>query len=177
MNYPAELIEKAKKIRCVIFDVDGVLTDRKIYFSDSGEQSRAFNMFDGLSIKKLLELNVEVAVITSRRSSGVAKRLQELGIKHFYQGSEEKKAAYEKIRADLNLNDQQIAYVGDDWIDLPLIRQVGLGIIVADAEPKLMLYADWQTQKKGGEGVAREVSDLILIAQNLFEAAYGVYYL
>lgn len=177
MNYPAELIEKAKAIRCVIFDVDGVLTDRKIYFSDTGDTLRAFNAFDGLSIKKLLQCNIEVAVITSRRSSGVEKRLQELGIRHFYQGSEEKRIAYEKIRTELNLNDQQIAYVGDDWIDLPLIRQAGLGILVADAEEKLVAYADWQTQKKGGEGAAREICDLILMAQGLFEAAYGVYYL
>lgn len=160
------ILDKAANIRLVIFDVDGVLTDRKIYFADNGHEYKAFNSHDGFGIKMLLQTGVEVAIITTRRSPVVARRMEELGVTHLYQGYQQKLQALAIIQDSLQLQNEQIAYVGDDLPDLPVMRRVGLAIAVADAAPLLFEYADFKTQAAGGKGAAREVCELIMQAQN-----------
>lgn len=161
-----DILDKAAKIKLIIFDVDGVLTDRKIYFADSGHEYKAFNSHDGFGIKMLLRSGVEVAIITARTSSLIVRRMQELGVTRIYQGYEEKLSALEHITEELKLDMSQIAYVGDDLPDLPLMRRVGLGIAVADAADFVLTNADWRTQAAGGRGAAREACELIMRAQN-----------
>lgn len=152
-------------IKLVIFDVDGVLTDRKIYFADNGHEYKAFNSHDGHGIKMLRSTGVEVAVITTRNSPVVERRMHELGVKHFYQGQHDKLIALAALMQELELSLEQIAYVGDDLPDLPLMRRVGLGIAVADACPYVLQHADWTTQAAGGKGAARETCEMIMQAQ------------
>lgn len=160
-----EILQKAEKIKCIVFDVDGVLTDRKIYFTDSGHEYKAFNSHDGFGIKMLLKTGVAVGIITTRNSPVVLRRMHELGVKHVYQGQEDKKQALNDLAQTLQLNLEQMAYVGDDLPDLPLMRMVGLGIAVSDAADYVRLHADWQTQAAGGRGAAREVCEFIMHAQ------------
>lgn len=161
-----EILKKAAKIKLLIFDVDGVLTDRKIYFADTGNEYKAFNAHDGFGIKMLLRTGVEVAIISARTSLIVQTRMHELGVRHIYQGQENKIIALEQIQQQLGLTLDQIAYLGDDLPDLPLIRRVGLGMAVADAAEFVLIHASWHTQCKGGKGAAREVCELIMQAQN-----------
>ena len=161
------LLNKAKQIKLVIFDVDGVLTDGSLYFSEQGMAFKAFQVHDGVGIKLLLENKIEVAVITQHDSPIVTHRMETLGIQYIYVGETPKLTSYENLLKKINLKDEQVAYVGDDFPDLPVLRRAGLSIIVANASPQLLPYVDWQTQKSGGQGAAREVCDLILQAQNL----------
>lgn len=170
-----KLLEKAKKIKLVIFDVDGVLTDGRLYIPDEKVQYKAFHCHDGLGIKLLMKSGVQVGIITSHRSSLITHRMQSLGIQHVYQGQEAKMPAYLDLTRRLALEDEQVCYVGDDLPDLPLIRQAGLGITVASAPEFVRRHADWQTQQPGGHGAAREICELIMTAQNTLEPIYSEY--
>ncbi len=161
----ADILEKAAKIKLAIFDVDGVLTDGKLFFDEHGNEYKPFHSRDGLGICLLRETGVEVAVISGRASNSVAQRMASLGIERVFQGQRHKLIAYESLRAELNLEPEQIAHVGDDLLDLPLMRRVGLSIAVADAHPSILPFAHWVTLKTGGNGAVREVCDLILEAQ------------
>lgn len=163
-------IQKAKQIKAAFFDVDGVLTDGKIYFSDNGTEYKAFHSHDGMGIKMLLRAKIEIAIITARRSELVTRRMAELGVKHVYQGQEDKVQTYELLKQELNLQDQDIAYTGDDLNDLGPIRRCGLGIAVANASPLIIQYADWCTTRHGGSGAVREVCEFILSAQDQLAA-------
>ena len=156
---------KAEKIKLVIFDVDGVLTDGKLLFDEHGNEYKRFHSRDGLGITLLRETGVEVAIISGRASKSVAQRMASLGIERIFQGQRHKLIAYESLRVELNLEPEQVAHVGDDLLDLPLMRRVGLSIAVADAHPSILPFAHWVTGKPGGEGAAREVCDLIMDAQ------------
>ena len=156
---------KAENIKLVIFDVDGVLTDGKLLFDEHGNEYKRFHSRDGLGITLLRETGVEVAVISGRASKSVAQRMASLGIERVFQGQRHKLIAYESLRVELNLEPEQIAHVGDDLLDLPLMRRVGLSIAVADAHPSILPFAHWVTGKPGGEGAAREVCDFIMDAQ------------
>ncbi len=156
---------KAEKIKLVIFDVDGVLTDGKLLFDEHGNEYKRFHSRDGLGITLLRETGVEVAIISGRASKSVAQRMASLGIERIFQGQRHKLIAYESLRVELNLEPEQVAHVGDDLLDLPLMRRVGLSIAVADAHPSILPFAHWVTAKPGGEGAAREVCDLIMDAQ------------
>lgn len=169
------LIDKARAIRCLICDVDGVLTDGRIYLTSQGDEFRVFHAHDGMGIKMLIRAGIEVALITARQSPLSKARMDELGIRHVYQGQEDKRIAYEKIRADLQLEDAQMAFIGDDLLDLPCIRKAGLGITVPNAVPFMFKHADWQTTKIGGAGAVREVVELILSAQNKLDAIHEVF--
>lgn len=160
-----EAIQKALEIKLVVVDVDGVLTDGRLWYGNSGEELKAFHIQDGLGIKLLLRAGVEVGIITGRRSALVARRAKELGIRHVVQGREDKLVALETMRAELGIELQHIAYVGDDLPDLSAIRAVGLGIAVANAMPAVAQHADYKTTRNGGDGAVREVCDLILQAQ------------
>ncbi len=161
----ASLKEKCCSTKLVIFDVDGVLTDRKIYFMDHHLECKAFNAFDGLGMKWLLSSNIEIGIITTRRSVAVERRMRELDVRHVYQGQENKREALITLMRKLKLSLEEVVYVGDDLPDLPLMRQVGVGIAVADAAEYVRQHADWVTKTPGGKGVAREVSELVLSAQ------------
>lgn len=159
------IIENAAKIRCLILDVDGVLTDGRLYFNEQGEVVKVFHAQDGLGIKLLQQAGITVAIISGRNSPIVQKRAEELAIAHIYQGQENKLPALEQLMMKLGLTDEQFAYVGDDLPDLPLIQRVGLGIAVANAVAAVKKHALWQTQRSGGDGAVREVCDFLLEAQ------------
>lgn len=159
------LLNKARAIRCLICDIDGVFTDGRLYMSSNGDEFRVFHAHDGLGIKMLLRAGIEVGVITARNSPMVKARMDELGVKHVYQAQEDKRGAFDEIRKALQLEDHQIAFIGDDLIDLPCIRRAGLGVTVPNAVPFVIQHADWQTTKTGGAGAVREVIELILSSQ------------
>ena len=166
---------RAKNIKLIIFDVDGVLTDGGLYFSDEGIELKRFNSLDGLGIKLLKQNGVEPAVISARDTPNVAHRMKNLGIEHFYQGQNDKLIAFNELLEKLSLNSDQVAYVGDDVIDLPVMRNVGLAIAVANAHELVKDNACLITDKKGGHGAVREACDFILKAQDSYDSAMSVY--
>lgn len=161
----SDIWKRAERIRLVIFDVDGVLTDGKLFFDMQGNEYKCFHARDGHGIKLLQRTGVGVAVISGRNSPVVATRMASLGIEHVYQGHENKVTAFESLRKNLDVQPEHIAHVGDDLLDLSLFRRVGLAIGVADCNPSLDQYLHWKTQALGGQGAAREVCDLIMAAQ------------
>ena len=165
-----EVLVLAAKIKLVLFDVDGVLTDGRIVISDDGQEYKAFNSRDGHGIKMLQNNNIAVGVMTGRTSEVVKHRMQELDIKHVYQGCDEKLPVYRRLIAELGLAPEQAAYVGDDVVDLPIMLQTGLAIAVLNAHPIAKKYAHWITPSIGGYGAAREACELILYAQGAFHA-------
>lgn len=160
-----DILERAKQIRMVIFDVDGVLTDGSLFLGDDGQEYKAFNSRDGHGMTMLQETGVKLAVITGRSSEVVRIRMQSLGVEHVYQGRRDKVPAYEELKRASGLADEQIAYVGDDVVDLPVMRRVGLSIAVADAHPLLQQHAHWHTRSPGGRGAGRDVCEFIMEAQ------------
>ncbi|WP_295400306.1 3-deoxy-manno-octulosonate-8-phosphatase KdsC [uncultured Thiocystis sp.] len=164
-----DIQERAARISLVIFDVDGVLTDGSLYLGDDGQEYKAFHSRDGLGMTLLQETGVRLAVITGRTSKVVQLRMENLGISEIYQGYRDKLPAYEELKRRLSLTDDVIAYVGDDVVDLPIMRQVGLAIAVGDAHPRVQQHAHWHTRAGGGQGAAREVCELILDAQGTLE--------
>ncbi len=168
------VMEKAAKIRLLICDVDGVMSDGLIYQGNSGEELKAFNVRDGYGIRCLLTSGVEVAIITGRNAKLLEDRANTLGITHLYQGQSDKLLAYHELLAKLALRPGEVAYIGDDLIDWPVMAEVGLSAAVADAHPLLLPKADYVTQIAGGRGAVRELCDLILLAQNKLDAAKGL---
>lgn len=159
----------AKTIKLLILDVDGVLTNGELFFFDSGEY-KAFHSRDGLGIALLVNSGVELAVISGNRSESVERRLKKFGIAHVYQGVEDKSVVYADIKKSLGVNDAEVAYMGDDLIDLPVMTQVGLPTAVADADEFVKKYAVWISQYAGGQGAVRELCELILAAQGKLDA-------
>ncbi|MGR9036271.1 MAG: 3-deoxy-manno-octulosonate-8-phosphatase KdsC [Gammaproteobacteria bacterium] len=169
------VIEKAKKIKLLILDVDGVLTDAKLFFDNQGNEYKAFHARDGHGIKLLRQTGVEVAVISGRKSDSVALRMKMLGIGHVYQGHENKRAAFLELLEKLAIEPIQAAHVGDDLLDLPIMIRAGLAIAVADAHIAVKQRADWCTELPGGHGAVREVCDLIMQAQGHYDDVLNVY--
>ena len=167
---------RAAQIKLVIFDVDGVLTDGKLFFDGQGGEYKGFHARDGLGINLLRKTGVEVAVISGRKSPSVALRMASLGIERVFQGQEDKLAAFDSLRRELKLEPVQIAHVGDDLLDLPLLRRAGLAVAVADANPAILPFAHWRTENPGGAGAAREVCDLIMDAQGNLRRVIESYY-
>lgn len=160
-----DALVRAAKVRLVIFDVDGVLTDGRLYFTPDGQEFKGFHARDGHGIKLLQRSGVETAVISGRNSKAVSLRMESLGVAHVYQGRENKLEAFEDLLGKLHLTPEQTAHVGDDLMDLPLLRRVGLAVAVADAHFSLREHAHWITALPGGQGAAREVCDLVMEAQ------------
>ena len=160
------LMTKARNIRLLALDVDGVLTDGSIVYTSQGEQVQSFHVHDGLGLKLLGLAGIHVAILSSRSSRALAIRAEELGIKLVYQGLPDKIEIYERIKEKLGIEDKEVGYIGDDWVDLPLLQKTGLAIVVADATQSMEDYADYVTQQPGGRGAVREVCELILTAQN-----------
>ncbi len=161
-----DILDKAKQIKLVVFDVDGVLTDGSLFVGDDGQEYKAFNSRDGLGMKMLQRSGVEIGIITARSSLVVEHRMHNLGIQYVYQGKLEKLPAFEELVKKLELDFEQTAYVGDDVVDLPVLKRAGLAIAVQDAHPIAKQHAHWQTPHNGGRGAARDVCDLIMEAQN-----------
>ncbi|BAS68466.1 3-deoxy-manno-octulosonate-8-phosphatase KdsC [Bathymodiolus septemdierum thioautotrophic gill symbiont] len=165
----------AKKIKLIIFDVDGVLTDGGLYFAEDGSEIKRFNALDGHGIKMLKDNGVEVAVISARNTKSVEYRMKNLGIKHFYQGQSDKVVAFNALLKTLSVSADEVAYVGDDVIDLPVMSKVGFAIAVANAHDLVKQHAHLTTDKIGGHGAVREVCDFILRAQGNFDKAMAPY--
>lgn len=170
MEMSAELRARAGRVRLVIFDVDGVLTDGSLYLGDEGKEYKAFHSRDGHGMKMLMDTGVEIAVITGRESDVVRHRMVDLGIRHVYQGRTDKAAAYAQLLAELRLDPAETAFVGDDVVDIPVLRRAGLAIAVRDAHPRTIHHSHWVTVGNGGRGAAREVCELIMEAQGTLEA-------
>lgn len=170
-----EAIQKARNIKLLVLDVDGVLTDGRLWYGNSGEELKAFHIQDGLGIKLLQRAGVDVAIITGRTSQLVARRGTELGINHIVQGREDKLVALRALAGELNLALEEIAYMGDDLPDLSAIAAVGLGIAVANAMPYVAQHAAYKTARNGGDGAVREICDLILQAQDKLETVLERY--
>jgi 3-deoxy-D-manno-octulosonate 8-phosphate phosphatase (KDO 8-P phosphatase) len=169
------VMEKARKLKLLILDVDGVLTDGKLFFDNEGNEYKAFHARDGHGIKLLRQTGVEVAVISGRKSNSVALRMKNLGIEYVYQGHENKVAAFNEIIEKLRITPDQAAHVGDDLLDLPIMTRVGLAIAVNDANFAVKQRADWHTRLPGGHGAVREVCDLIIQAQGHFDEVVSAY--
>jgi 3-deoxy-D-manno-octulosonate 8-phosphate phosphatase (KDO 8-P phosphatase) len=159
------LLSRAKLIRLVAFDVDGILTDGGLYLSDSGDEFKRFNSHDGHGLKMLKASGVEIAIITGRTSRCVALRAQNLGINHVYQGAENKLDAMVDLLNKLKLPRDAAAYMGDDVVDLTVMRHVGLAITVPEAPPLVRDYSGYITQRNGGHGAVREACEMIMSAQ------------
>ncbi len=159
-------IEKiVKRIRLLILDVDGVLTDNSLYLNDEGVESKKFNVADGMGIWLAHKAGIKVALISGRVSKAAEFRALDLGIKYVYCGKSDKMRAYEQIKKSLRLKDDQIACMGDDILDIPLLKQVVLPICTKDAHPEAKKFAKLITKAKGGDGAVREVVDMILKAK------------
>ena len=170
-----KLIERAKAIRLAIFDVDGVLTDGRLYFMPDGTEFKSFNTLDGHGIKMLIASGVEVAIISDRKSPLVERRAANLGIKHLIQGREDKLTALAELREIVPVEMHEIAFLGDDLPDLPVIRRAGLGMAVATADTFVREHAHGVTRAAGGAGAAREFCELIMRAQGTLDQAQAAY--
>jgi len=170
------ILKKAAQIKLVIFDVDGVLTDSSLFIGDDGQEYKAFNSKDGLGMKLLQQSGIPIGIITARRSNVVKIRMQSLGIEHLYQGQQEKLPAFEKLLGKLSLDAAEVAYVGDDLIDLPIMIRCGFAIAVADAHSRVIEQAHWVTENGGGRGAAREVCELIMAGQGTLDSAIQKYF-
>ena len=170
-----DIHSKAAAIRVIIFDVDGVLTDGSLFIGDDGQEYKAFHSTDGHGMVMLQQSGVEIAIITGRTSEVVRIRMASLGIERVYQGKREKLPAYEEIKQITGFDDEQIAYVGDDVVDLPVMTRVGFAVAVQDAHPLAKQHAHWVTPSGGGRGAAREVCELIMDAQGTLQSALRPY--
>jgi 3-deoxy-D-manno-octulosonate 8-phosphate phosphatase (KDO 8-P phosphatase) len=175
VNYPPDILHAAKNIKLLLLDVDGVLTDGRLYYGNSGEELKAFNIQDGLGIKLLQQSGIQVGIITGRRSALLQRRAEELSISPLVQGREDKWAALGELMEDLTISLEEIAFVGDDLPDLAVIKRVGLGITPANGNSAVASQADWQTEKSGGDGAVREIAEMILTAQSKLESLVARY--
>lgn len=173
--YDPKVLERAAAVRLAIFDVDGVLTDGRLLFDHDGREYKAFHVRDGYGLNLLQRSGVETAVISGRTAHCVTLRCASLGIRHIYQGYEDKLAALDALQQALGIELAHIAYVGDDVLDLPVMRRVHLAIAVQDAHLVVKQHAHWVTETPGGLGAAREVCDLIMHAQGTFDNVIGHY--
>ena len=169
------IYDKAKDIRLIIFDVDGILTDGRLFYSDNDYGMKAFHVHDGIGIKCLQAGQIEIGIITTHNSSMIDKRMQDLGIQHVYKGYHNKRPAYDELLNKLQLTPEQVCYVGDDLPDLPLMMQSKLGITVPNAVREVKQRACWQTDAKGGKGAVREIAEMILQAQQKWESIVNKY--
>ena len=168
------VLDIAKSIELLIFDVDGVFSDGLIYMGNNGEELKTFHTRDGYGIKSLMSAGIEVAIITGRKSKIVESRMKSLGINIIYQGQDDKLRAYDEICKSLAISPSKTGYVGDDLIDWPVMEKVALKVCVADGHPLLVKKANYITVMKGGHGAVREVCDLVLEARGELEVHKGL---
>ncbi len=166
-----DILEKAANIKLLIFDVDGVLTDGSLFMGDDGEEYKAFNSQDGHGIKMLQKHGVRCAIITGRTSQVVEHRVRNLGIdpELVWQGQHDKLQGFAELLKQTGLQAEQVAYVGDDVVDLPVMRKVGLAVAVQDAHPFVLKHSHWQTPRPGGRGAARDTCEMLLEARGVLQ--------
>lgn len=165
--YQEHLLARAREIKLLLLDVDGVLTDGTLIYSGSGEESKTFNTQDGFGLRLLREAGIGVGVITARKSAVVARRAEELKMDYVYQGIGNKNEAFKEIMKASSLKPFQIAYMGDDWLDLQLLQQVGLAIAPENGAVEVKEIVHFITRRSGGAGAVRDACDLLIAAQNL----------
>ncbi len=165
----------AKNIELVIFDIDGVLTDGSLFIGDDGQEYKAFNSKDGHGIRMLIECGVEAAILTGRTSNVVQHRAKDLGIKHVLQGYRDKRPAFQELLKTTGIKPENICYVGDDVVDLPVMVQVGFAVAVGDAHEKVKEHSHWVTEAYGGRGAGREVCELLIESRGLLESKLNSY--
>jgi len=168
-------LAKAKEIKLLLLDVDGVLTDGSISYTDEGKEIKTFSVRDGFGMNLLRKAGVEVGIITARSSEALTRRVRDLQLKHVYQGIREKVAMYDRLREELDLQPREVAYRGDDWLDLSLLTRVGFSATVADGVPEVQKIVDYISKNPGGKGAVREVCELILDAKGKYETLLSSY--
>jgi 3-deoxy-D-manno-octulosonate 8-phosphate phosphatase (KDO 8-P phosphatase) len=161
------LLERAARVRALVLDVDGVLTDGRLYFDNLGNEMKAFCTRDGLGLRALQQHGTLLALITGRQSEIVAKRAANLGIEHVYQGRINKLGAFHELLEATGIEEREVCYAGDDWLDIPVLDRAGLAVTVADADAVVKGRVHWITSKPGGHGAVREICDLIMAARGL----------
>jgi len=170
-----DIYERARKIRVAIFDVDGVLTDGALYYTDTGEEMKAFSVHDGHGMRMLRESGVALAIISSRSSRSLEARARNLGIELLFQGAADKLAAFSELLGRCDIGAEACAYVGDDLVDLPVMKRCGLAVAVPDAPALVRRRAQYVTRARGGHGAAREFCEIILHAQSSLAARLADY--
>ncbi|OGB22519.1 MAG: phenylphosphate carboxylase subunit delta [Burkholderiales bacterium RIFCSPLOWO2_02_FULL_57_36] len=170
-----DAIARAARIRLMIFDVDGILTDGGLYFGSEGEIIKRFNVLDGHGIKLLQQSGVSVAIISARQSPIVARRAEDLGITQVHQGVHDKRVAFEQLLSHNAMNANFCGFAGDDIIDLPILMRAGFAASVPNGHPEVRTRVHYVTQAQGGCGAAREICDFVLRAQGNYEAALAPY--
>ena len=168
-------LKKLKHIQLLLLDVDGVLTDGSIIYSDDGSETKVFNARDGFGLKRVMSAGIEVGFVTGRSSNALRHRCDNLGIGHLFDGVGDKAKMLEKIVAQTGVGPEHTAFVGDDLPDLPIMKRVGLSIAVADAHEIVRQKADWTTQAPGGHGAVREVCEALLTAKGVWEEVIARY--
>ena len=164
LNFDPELLLRAQDVKVVFFDVDGVLTDGGLYFTEAGETLKRFNSLDGHGLKLLQKAGITPAVVTGRDSAPLRNRLAALGVTHVRYGTEDKRPATEAILAELGLNWSQAAAMGDDWPDAPVLRRVALACAPRTAQAEVLALAHYVPEAAAGHGAARALCDLVLVA-------------
>ncbi|WP_137720034.1 KdsC family phosphatase [Methylobacillus flagellatus] len=164
---PAE--QRAKRIKVVAFDIDGVMTNGGLMLGDDGLEYKTFHSLDGLGLKMLKASGITMAIVTARSSNVVSVRAKNIGITHIYQGAENKLIAFQKLIADLGVTAEECAFMGDDVVDLPPMRRAGLAVTVPHAMPLVKQHAHYVTERQAGMGAVRELCELIMKAQGTFD--------
>jgi len=168
-RWSPQLLERAAAIRAIVFDIDGVMTDGRLYRDDGGQEIKAFHSRDGLGLKGLMRNGFTLVALTARNSNVVRVRMRELGIENLFQGREDKGVAFAEILRQFDLNAAQVAYMGDDLVDWPAMRQAGLKLCPGDADGWIIEHADYATRAHGGRGAAREAAELLLAGHGLLD--------
>ncbi|MFH1836735.1 MAG: HAD-IIIA family hydrolase [Candidatus Omnitrophota bacterium] len=175
-NYSPDIIERAKKIKVLVLDVDGVLTDGRIIYGTYGDELKNFHVSDGLGIILLKRAGLKCVILTAKASRVVKKRAKELKIDKVYQNFHYKINAYAKIMKKFRVKNEEICFIGDDVIDIPILRRVGLAITVPNARESVKGYAHYMTKKEGGQGAVREICDMLLKAQGIWDKVTEKYF-
>ena len=169
-------MERAARIKVMIFDVDGVLTDGSLTYGPDGEVTKTFNVLDGLGIQMLNKSGVQTAIISARLSPIVVRRAADLGISHVYQGNHDKRIGFANLLEATGFTADQCGYIGDDVIDLPLFARVGFAVAVPSGHPDVQHRAHYVTKNGGGRGAVREICDLVMRAQGTYDQALAPYF-
>ena len=176
LNPQPDHLRRAAAVKILILDVDGVLTDGSLTYGADGEVTKTFNVLDGLGIELLQKTGVAVAIISARKSPVVIRRAADLKIMHVYQGTHDKRVAFADLLATTGFTAEQCGYIGDDVIDLPLLRKVGFAVTVPSGHPEVQHRAHYVTRAPGGRGAVREVCDMVMRAQGNYDTALAPYF-
>ncbi|MFN0314655.1 MAG: KdsC family phosphatase [Burkholderiales bacterium] len=176
MNAPAEVLERARPIQLLCLDVDGILTDGRLYFLSNGLEAKAFHIRDGLGLKMLMNAGIKTAVITGRKSEAAQARAMELGMNYFHQGVQDKLKVVQELRTEMAIDMAAVAFMGDDLPDVCALRACGFAVTVPEAPEAVRAYAHYVTRERGGHGAVREVCELILEAKELLQPELDRYF-